>query len=111
LELQYIKGLEEEEEEEESAGNNEGVILPQVRFIECPIKASLGVLGKKWTMLIIRHLLPQDCAFQSALRIYSWPYSTGTFNVPEGAREGGVDRLHRRKEIADCGGVDAYWKG
>jgi DNA-binding HxlR family transcriptional regulator len=32
------------------------VILPQVRFIECPIRTSLGVLGKKWTMLILRDI-------------------------------------------------------
>ena len=49
--MQYIKG-----QEEESVSNDEGVILPQVRFIECPIKTSLGVLGKKWTILIIRDI-------------------------------------------------------
>jgi DNA-binding HxlR family transcriptional regulator len=32
------------------------IFLPKVRFIECPIKASLGVLGKKWTMLILRDI-------------------------------------------------------
>jgi DNA-binding HxlR family transcriptional regulator len=30
--------------------------VPQIRFIKCPIKTSLGVLGKKWTMLIIRDI-------------------------------------------------------
>jgi DNA-binding HxlR family transcriptional regulator len=50
--LQYIKG----QEEEESASNYESVILPQVRFVKCPIKTSLGVLGKKWTILIIRDI-------------------------------------------------------
>jgi DNA-binding HxlR family transcriptional regulator len=29
-------------------------ILPTVPFVNCPITASLGVLGKKWTMLILR---------------------------------------------------------
>jgi len=29
-------------------------ILPTVPFMNCPITASLGVLGKKWTMLILR---------------------------------------------------------
>jgi DNA-binding HxlR family transcriptional regulator len=53
--LQYIKG-QEEEEEEKSISNDKGAILPQVRFIECPIKTSLGVLGKKWTILIIRDI-------------------------------------------------------
>jgi DNA-binding HxlR family transcriptional regulator len=49
---QYIKG----QEEEESANNYERAIIPQVSFIKCPIKTSLGVLGKKWTMLIIRDI-------------------------------------------------------
>jgi DNA-binding HxlR family transcriptional regulator len=31
-------------------------ILPRVRFMECPIRTSLGVLGKKWTMLILRDI-------------------------------------------------------
>jgi DNA-binding HxlR family transcriptional regulator len=53
--LQYIKG--QEQKEEESASNNcEQAIIPQVSFIECPIKTSLEVLGKKWTMLIIRDI-------------------------------------------------------
>jgi DNA-binding HxlR family transcriptional regulator len=50
--LQYIKG----QEEGESISNDKGAILPQVRFIKCPIKTSLGVLGKKWTILIIRDI-------------------------------------------------------
>jgi DNA-binding HxlR family transcriptional regulator len=53
--LQYIKG--QEQKDEESASNNyEQAIIPQVSFIECPIKTSLEVLGKKWTMLIIRDI-------------------------------------------------------
>jgi DNA-binding HxlR family transcriptional regulator len=31
-------------------------MIPQVSFMNCPIKTSLGVLGKKWTMLIIRDI-------------------------------------------------------
>jgi DNA-binding HxlR family transcriptional regulator len=34
----------------------ECVIRPQVKIVNCPIKTSLGVLGKKWTMLIIRDI-------------------------------------------------------
>lgn len=30
------------------------VVLPAVDFQVCPIQASLGVLGKKWTLLILR---------------------------------------------------------
>jgi DNA-binding HxlR family transcriptional regulator len=55
--LQYIRG-QQEEEEISSARNDQDnmLLLPQVRFIECPIRISLGVLGKKWTMLIIRDI-------------------------------------------------------
>jgi DNA-binding HxlR family transcriptional regulator len=38
------------------SGHNGFVIQPQVRFIECPIKTAQGVLGKKWTILIIRDI-------------------------------------------------------
>jgi len=32
------------------------LFLPKVGFVECPIKSTLGVLGKKWTMLILRDI-------------------------------------------------------
>jgi DNA-binding HxlR family transcriptional regulator len=32
----------------------------KVRFIKCPIRTSLGVLGKKRTILIMRYQLFQD---------------------------------------------------
>ena len=31
-------------------------LLPGVKFAECPIKTSLGVLGKKWAMLVLRDI-------------------------------------------------------
>ena len=37
-------------------GDDKFVTQPQVRFIECPIKTAQGVLGKKWTILIIRDI-------------------------------------------------------
>jgi DNA-binding HxlR family transcriptional regulator len=47
---QYIKSQEQE-------STSEGVTLwPQVKFVRCPIRTSLGVLGKKWTFLIIRDI-------------------------------------------------------
>jgi DNA-binding HxlR family transcriptional regulator len=52
---QYIKGQEEEEEESTSKEEG-GAIWPQVKFIKCPIRTSLGVLGKKWTILILRDI-------------------------------------------------------
>lgn len=52
---------EEEEEEEEEKKNNQYPnisewLLPGVRFARCPIRTSLGVLGKKWTMVILRDI-------------------------------------------------------
>jgi DNA-binding HxlR family transcriptional regulator len=31
-------------------------LLPNVKFAQCPIKTTLGILGKKWTMLILRDI-------------------------------------------------------
>lgn len=36
--------------------DDERAIWPQVKFVQCPIRTSLGVLGKKWTMLILRDI-------------------------------------------------------
>jgi hypothetical protein len=36
---------------------------------------------------LIRYRVPQDCAFQSAPRIYSSPYAKGPFNAFEGAKK------------------------
>jgi DNA-binding HxlR family transcriptional regulator len=35
---------------------SEKPLLPSVPFRECPIQVSLGVLGRKWTMLILRDI-------------------------------------------------------
>ncbi|HVH15329.1 MAG TPA: helix-turn-helix domain-containing protein [Candidatus Angelobacter sp.] len=32
------------------------VLRPDVHFSECPIKASIGVLGRKWTTLLLRDI-------------------------------------------------------
>jgi DNA-binding HxlR family transcriptional regulator len=42
--------------ENKSTTDFELEMIPQVSFMKCPIKTSLGVLGKKWTMLIIRDI-------------------------------------------------------
>jgi DNA-binding HxlR family transcriptional regulator len=34
----------------------ESPLLPAVRFQNCPIRTSLGVLGKRWTMLVLRDI-------------------------------------------------------
>ena len=31
-------------------------LLPGVNFAECPIRASLGILGKKWALLVLRDI-------------------------------------------------------
>ena len=31
-------------------------LLPGVKFAQCPIRSSLGVLGKKWAMLLLRDI-------------------------------------------------------
>jgi DNA-binding HxlR family transcriptional regulator len=33
-----------------------GVLRPDVKFQKCPIKASMGVFGRKWTMLLLRDI-------------------------------------------------------
>ncbi len=33
-----------------------GMLRPDLKFQQCPIKASMGVLGKKWTTLILRDI-------------------------------------------------------
>jgi DNA-binding HxlR family transcriptional regulator len=50
--LQSIK------EKEKSKRNHDQdiVIQPQVKFVNCPIRTGLGILGKKWTILIIRDI-------------------------------------------------------
>ena len=35
----------------------EAPMLPSVKFKSCPIQVSLGVLGKKWTLLILRDIV------------------------------------------------------
>ncbi|MGH9981952.1 MAG: hypothetical protein ACRD6U_10415 [Nitrososphaeraceae archaeon] len=36
--------------------NKEIIIHPQVEFVHRPIRTSLGILGKKWIILIIRDI-------------------------------------------------------
>ncbi len=34
----------------------QGMFVPKIMFAECPIKASMGVLGRKWAMLVLRDI-------------------------------------------------------
>jgi DNA-binding HxlR family transcriptional regulator len=49
------KSIPHEEEKEYPTLTSEW-LLPGVNFAECPIRASLGVLGKKWTLLVLRDI-------------------------------------------------------
>ena len=44
------------EDQKFKSNNYKDVIIPQIKFVKCPIKTSLGVLGKKWTILIVRDI-------------------------------------------------------
>lgn len=44
------------QEEYRPGRENKWVITPQIKFVNCPIRTTLGVLGKKWTILIIRDI-------------------------------------------------------
>jgi DNA-binding HxlR family transcriptional regulator len=46
--LQYIRNQEEED--------THNPLLPAVSFVKCPIHISAGILGKKWTLLILRDI-------------------------------------------------------
>jgi DNA-binding HxlR family transcriptional regulator len=53
--LQSIKKGQEKEKLDHNY-DKEIIIQPQVKFVNCPIRTSLGILGKKWTILIIRDI-------------------------------------------------------
>jgi DNA-binding HxlR family transcriptional regulator len=42
--------------EKEIESTLENPLLPSVKFQNCPIRTSLGVLGKKWTLLVLRDI-------------------------------------------------------
>jgi DNA-binding HxlR family transcriptional regulator len=46
----------EDQQSDLASKDDEKAIWPQVKFVQCPIRTSLGVLGKKWTMLILRDI-------------------------------------------------------
>ena len=51
-----ISEEEKEEEEKQYPTLKSEWLLPGVNFAQCPIKTSLGVLGKKWTLLVLRDI-------------------------------------------------------
>jgi DNA-binding HxlR family transcriptional regulator len=68
--------------------------LPSVKFKTCPIKVTIGVLGKKWTLLILRDIaLLKINRFNQILR--SLPGLTSRVLIM---------RLH---ELEECGLIEA----
>jgi DNA-binding HxlR family transcriptional regulator len=53
-----LQSIREQKHDNKSDNNDnkEIIIQPQVKFVNCPIRTSLGRLGKKWTILIIRDI-------------------------------------------------------
>jgi DNA-binding HxlR family transcriptional regulator len=51
-----VYNLQHVVESEWSSEKDEKPLLPSVEFKTCPIRTSLGVLGKKWTLLILRDI-------------------------------------------------------
>jgi DNA-binding HxlR family transcriptional regulator len=50
------KSISKEEEAKQYPTLQSEWLLPGVNFAQCPIKTSLGVLGKKWTLLVLRDI-------------------------------------------------------
>ena len=53
--MQKSSSLSQEEKQQYPSLISEW-LLPGVNFAQCPIRASLGVLGKKWTLLVLRDI-------------------------------------------------------
>lgn len=69
-------------------------LLPAVKFKSCPIKVSMGVLGKKWTLLILRDIgLLKIVRFNQIRR-----------HIPDLTPRVLILRLH---ELEDCGLIQA----
>lgn len=77
-----------------NASVDDEVMSPAVKFKNCPIKVTIGVLGKKWTILILRDIaLLKVNRFNQILR--SLPGLTSRVLIL---------RLH---ELEECGLIEA----
>ena len=54
--MQSVRKQQQHDDLSDRNYNKEIIIQPQVKFVNCPIRTSLGILGKKWTILIIRDI-------------------------------------------------------
>ena len=91
--------------------DKEIIIQPQVKFVNCQIRTSLGILGKKWTIPIIRYIGVRKINHFNRI-LESIPGLTPRpFIVSEGVRKLRRDRMQRNKEIITTtkdGFVKAY---
>jgi DNA-binding HxlR family transcriptional regulator len=75
------------------------MLVPAVPIANCPISTSLGVLGRKWTMLILRDMtMMKTERFSEILR--STPGLTPRVlsnRLRELEREGMIERVEKRK--------------
>jgi DNA-binding HxlR family transcriptional regulator len=75
-------------------------ILPEIPFTACPIRASLGVLGRKWTLLILRDMtFLKNMKFSQILR--SNPGLTPralSIRLRDLQREGLIDKIVNPKD-------------
>ncbi len=84
-------------------GNQEGIqdtpILPNYSFSNCPIQTSLGVLGKKWTLLILRDigLLKIDRFNRILETLPGLPRKVLSTRLRELEREGFIECSERKK--------------
>jgi DNA-binding HxlR family transcriptional regulator len=51
-----LQSIKDKQEKTEHNPEQDIVIQPLVKFVNCPIGTTLGILGKKWTILIIRDI-------------------------------------------------------
>jgi DNA-binding HxlR family transcriptional regulator len=74
-------------------------LLPNYSFAHCPIQTSLGVLGKKWTLLILRDigLLKIDRFNRILETLPGLPRKVLSTRLRELEREGFIECSERRK--------------
>lgn len=91
--------MEETELNGESNGGSEVPLLPNYSFKNCPIQTSLGVLGKKWTLLILRDigLLKIDRFNQILATLPRMPPKVLSTRLHELEKEGYIECVEKQK--------------
>jgi DNA-binding HxlR family transcriptional regulator len=87
------------EDEQLSTGTDAAPILPNFSFSNCPIQTSLGVLGKKWTLLILRDigLLKIDRFNRILETLPGLPSKVLSTRLRELEKEGFIECVENRK--------------